>query len=436
LVATIGFSQPLQAAPGQPAKVIHLAPSGGDDTAALQAALDAGTVTPNLTIRLAAGTFTIQPVYVEGFRGKILGAGKNATLIRAVLGSQPVVHPKVLFPSLLYFMDSDVAMEDMSVEVPEGASVESWDIPYFGYYGVRCYNDIIGGGGTTRGSASFRRMHFKSARVSDPATTPNLDGFSAYFGIMIVGWVRQYPGTGDWSFRFTDFSCDIVVDQCDFTELGGGIVAGQLTDSRVRFVNSTAWTMEDCFQGFDYVNSSVHIEGNRWRSTWWGPFLLVQNVFSTGRYGIDCVVVNNHITVENDAIWGTGSGMTYIDVWGRPDLAADGPNPVSRFHVLNNEFHMNGSTDIPAEPYSGAAISIRNRNQGVIVANNRISGASQMGVELEDCREAKVLANDFSDFNPVRADIVLSSTTCDSQVVAKPGDTVEDSGTNNKILPK
>ena len=67
----------LLAAPALAATTITVTPSGGDDTAAIQAAFDAAVQAgPGSTVQLTAGHFYTNDILVQNFRGYFKGAGK------------------------------------------------------------------------------------------------------------------------------------------------------------------------------------------------------------------------------------------------------------------------------------------------------------------------------------------------------------------------
>ncbi len=61
---------------------IHVIPSGGNDTATLQCAVDTAIASGRRTsITLAAGTFHSRQIVARGFVGGLHGAGKHRTII-------------------------------------------------------------------------------------------------------------------------------------------------------------------------------------------------------------------------------------------------------------------------------------------------------------------------------------------------------------------
>jgi hypothetical protein len=115
--------------------VPELLPSGGDDTAQLQAAL-ASCVDPLTAchIRLGEGVFNTDVLLVSGFNGKISGHGKDLTTIRAIPktrnGPLPFDEEPTLespYPVLLHFADnSKVAISNLTVDVPAGTTTDPY----------------------------------------------------------------------------------------------------------------------------------------------------------------------------------------------------------------------------------------------------------------------------------------------------------------------
>ncbi len=104
-----------------------LAPSGGDDTAALQAALDrCAGARRECSVALCAGVFPTGILRVRGFRGTPGGAGARDTVLRA-LPELPVSDRPGFFrddpfdgawPYLVQFIEGSVRIRDLGVSVP------------------------------------------------------------------------------------------------------------------------------------------------------------------------------------------------------------------------------------------------------------------------------------------------------------------------------
>jgi hypothetical protein len=124
------------------ARIVTLAPSGGDDTSHLQAALDrCAALGAGCTVRLEAGTFYVGQIVSRGFDGVLAGAGHDVTVIERL--PSPDVHPfhegvttaagAVTWPSTLTFIDASLMMVALSVRVPivhfHGARPAAADAP-------------------------------------------------------------------------------------------------------------------------------------------------------------------------------------------------------------------------------------------------------------------------------------------------------------------
>lgn len=111
-------------------------PSGGDDTATIQAAFDAAVVAgPGSTVRLQEGTYCVySPVIVRGFVGSWVGAGQGQTTVKTCAEIFPVpayieadpAHPgdpllEIISPFVFIEVDGkpsqDVHISDMAVNL-------------------------------------------------------------------------------------------------------------------------------------------------------------------------------------------------------------------------------------------------------------------------------------------------------------------------------
>ena len=104
--------------------VVH--PSGGDDTAHIQAAFNAAVKAgPGSVVQLSAGTFHTNAIWVKGFNGTVRGAGEGATVIdtpRALDPSVPGVNsdPAATHETqsfLVGFSGGSVTVSDMSIDI-------------------------------------------------------------------------------------------------------------------------------------------------------------------------------------------------------------------------------------------------------------------------------------------------------------------------------
>jgi hypothetical protein len=80
--------------------VITVPPSGGDDTATIQAAFDnAVAAGPGSTVQLQAGTYCVYaPIIVRGFDGQWIGVGRDETTVRTCTKPAPFPVPAFIVP--------------------------------------------------------------------------------------------------------------------------------------------------------------------------------------------------------------------------------------------------------------------------------------------------------------------------------------------------
>lgn len=117
---------------GMDARTVRVEPSGVDDTAALQDALEACRfASSGCNVELAAGSFKARPLLVFGFRGALRGPGKDTTVIEALPGIDVVdAEPAVIavaptttepWPFLVTFVDGDVEISDLTLRIGDAA---------------------------------------------------------------------------------------------------------------------------------------------------------------------------------------------------------------------------------------------------------------------------------------------------------------------------
>ena len=110
-------------------------PSGGDDTAMLQAALNDGVSHPGSTVQLAAGTYLTKQLSAENFHGTFKGKGMDVTIIEAlpnlevsqeipIWNSPPSLGNK--YPMLILFFGGDVKVSDMTIRANEINPLAGW----------------------------------------------------------------------------------------------------------------------------------------------------------------------------------------------------------------------------------------------------------------------------------------------------------------------
>ncbi|MFX1379624.1 MAG: right-handed parallel beta-helix repeat-containing protein [Promethearchaeota archaeon] len=107
-----------------------VSPSGGDDTANIQAAFDAAG--PRDTVQLTAGQFYTNEIFVVNFYGTFKGTGKDLTKIDVLRGLDPGasgVSSPMGSPHIFTFLGGDVDISDLSFDITPYEPAEPWGPP-------------------------------------------------------------------------------------------------------------------------------------------------------------------------------------------------------------------------------------------------------------------------------------------------------------------
>lgn len=244
------------------ASVWRVSPSGGEDTTALQCAIDEAIAAgPGTTIELQPGTFQTAQLVATGFDGALRGHGASVTVITNIDRPLPVtmpyleVHPTPERPAavLLTFVNANVTVADLAVVLRGEAPVEAWTV--FGLDPLHVFNSAIMVLGD-HATAVFERIRVEGA------PSPELFGMNTINGIYFEGFVPM----------------------SDPQALGGRF---ELTDSVVRGVASGApvFNLRDAdvvisgnvFEGVLFGSEAAALEG--------GSYLFAGNRVSASWYG-------------------------------------------------------------------------------------------------------------------------------------------------------
>jgi hypothetical protein len=127
--------QPVSASGCDPAYVTQVgnafivAPTGEDDTANLQCALDAAAAAgPGSTVQLINGTYWTGLIEVNGFHGSLMGAGKDRTTITTV----PNMYCPDGWPELITFREGDIHIADLTFDISKSHPCQPWEHPFMG----------------------------------------------------------------------------------------------------------------------------------------------------------------------------------------------------------------------------------------------------------------------------------------------------------------
>ncbi|MFX0076531.1 MAG: right-handed parallel beta-helix repeat-containing protein [Candidatus Hermodarchaeota archaeon] len=341
-------------------ETITVSPSGGDDTANLQAAFDAAIAAgPGSTVQLTEGQFYSNEVFIYNFYGTFKGMGKD-TVIDVLRGFDPGA-PGVAGlggepPHIFNFIGGDVYITDMSFDITPFETAEPWDVGFTdllspiliageinsrvenvkvtghdgtaGYpdwhplFGVKAYNvraGVILGSALSSciGTHTITNCEFDSLWLGISAYMwmsseikikhntikggaigiINADNINSNFEIS-HNYIEANAYAGIWVMQFAPFACQWLIRHNTIkpTILADGISLQDFTAGSLKGVVSHNKIELDTFWG------------GIWTSDVSNAFISNNIVRGTGDYGIVCAFANNNMLLGNnvqnvDASW-------------------------------------------------------------------------------------------------------------------------------------
>jgi len=406
-------------------------PNGVDDTANIQAALDACVAHgPGCTVQLAAGTYLTRQLVEYHFDGTFRGMGIDITTIQALpnlpvtinqnVSEEPQCQPNTttcIWPSLVIFVDGKIRVSDLTFNIPSVPATQPW---FLGGSSITMMFEALG----FRGQYPQYPTHAWIDRIrilGQPDSSPSNWGFNVMMGAHFTGELPKGPKLHDYYFLSGSFT----VRNSDFNTLFVGV-------SQDGFVKSSQITI-----------GGSHLAGNH-----------LENGFG----GLDIESSENSTF---DISYNESSGM-YAGMWVVPwDLTIFVPSSPSRYLIHDNKFvgtaqGANGMylLDDPTNPWIQAAIwnnTIEVQDtlseamyayytKGTAIWNNTITGTDGIdAIGLYSSTLGTVINNNVSGFTVDstvgNAQIYLDPyTTKDLIVCAEPSDTVLNQGTNNTVI--
>jgi hypothetical protein len=422
---------------------IILYPSGGDDTAQIQAAFDMVAGKKRSTIELSTGIFTVsEPIQAVDFDGTFKGAGKDATIVQTVdefgLGRLPLYPHSWVFA---FYQENKgtsrgtatkIALSDMTIQAVGNTQTWSQFGMEFKFYLFLVW--ITGGyemieiepdayrleGRKSFVSSSFTRMRF----LGDPMAS-----YGVADGIAI-----QELG-----------SIDVVGGAVDPYMMGMGakplIGKHTVTDSEFE------WVLRHSASLIGLYDSTFMFDRNTVSFSYfpWGAAL---GCFST---------YSSYVRVSHCETFHSGLADIATAHWYFPLDGVD-PSP-TKYYFAHNTIQM-----IPGVPWAGIEILDRTmegqkvytvnlvmlRNTFICegstaiyashvdrakLINNIVEGAGPIAIEVDGPSDRWfLLCNDLEDFTESVADIYLGPESTNCFAVVHDTDTIEDQGTDNRII--
>ncbi len=405
-------------------------PSGVDDTATLQTALDYGASHAGCVLQLSAGKYLTRQLFVENFCGTIKGMGMGKTTIEA-LSKLPVTSddpfysnpngPQNPWPVLMQFTDGDVSFSDLAITFPAAHATQDY-IDYNGSEKVT-RNILIYVLRVTGQSANLllNRVKMEGGLAAQP--DPNYGRLNNYMAVDFEP--LTFPGT---------LSGTLTVTASVFLNNNGSILAFALDPGKVIIGGSPS--AGNLFQDVEqpvYLqfleNSSSEVSYNNMVRTDWVGIGLNQACCGPSRTSSKFVVRHNTITVlptygSYYGYWWP-DGIELIDY----DWPSESPSVKSEFFVSDNTILLAHDT--------GAGVYAL-QDAGNTIANNRISGTGWAALFLDGSTQDTLIGNNVQHHTSEvegMAPVTLWFNSSLNTVVGGPNAAnAVDWGTNNTVV--
>jgi len=399
-------------------------PSGGDDTAMLQKALDEAVAKgPGTTVQLAAGTYLTRQLVAYDFRGTFRGAGEKKTTIEARKNlpvnlpnsfqeNWPLPSATCHWPCLITFVDGDIRVSDLAVREPwsNGTATGPYINPTFGNTENGLYDVILFMGKNP--------TNVVVERVSIEGLQDDSDwGFNVAMGLDYSSYYPASSTLGDYCFLEGNFT----VQNCSFNNMFSCVsFDGRHRDNRVIIGGSpdSGNVCENNCVALDLEpaqNAMFDVSFNR-ASAYWAA-MWEYNLYSTNLG--DFTPSTSYFLIHDNRFTALGAGTEGI--W----LVDNPASPWIRASIYNNKIDTQGASD---------GILLQN-TKGASIWHNAITGTSNDAISLTGATQCAVIDNDFSGFTWSLADIYLDPGSSRNLVVcSSPKDTVQDLGTNDTII--
>jgi hypothetical protein len=406
-------------------------PNGTDDTANIQAALDACVKHgPSCTVQLGAGTYRTSQLVANGFKGTFKGAGKDQTIIEA-LPALSVTAPDFSiageclpnltdcrWPSLIIFVDGDIAVSDLAIHVTAAGGRATAPHAFFGST-LTSLVDALRFMGQARTDVTIDRIAIEGRRDS---ATSSLVGFNLVNGILYAGELPRsskpfdyHTLDGTFNVRSSSFSTmDTGVGADGFLASVTGTIGGSSeAGNQFRDVNTgiDLQTAQDSVFDVSF-NTSAAISRNVSVGPWQPAFVPS----SPSQYAIH----------DNALATSASSGDRAAGII----LHDDATRPWIQAKVTNNTIKLLAPI--------GEGIEVENATGTQISGNSVIGTAGYDAIGLVAGSGGSISGNNVGGFTPDpsfgTAQIYLDAGTTHASVTcAQPGDTVRDLGTGNVV---
>jgi hypothetical protein len=398
-------------------RTITVEPSGGDDTAAVQAALDACvTFGPGCTVHLTEGTFHTQQLVAREFRGTFRGAGQDATVLqpfeRFTVSSDEVAvarppTPENPWPFHVVFIGGDVTVSDLTLRMTGEEPAHPWTL-----FGLEW--TVMAASLTITGEETEATVE----RVTVEGGPGGFEGVNLINGIYTEGFLPPSDDPDPTVYATPlPMRGTFVIRDSTFRSLGWGTPLFNLTDAQVLIENNR---YEGTFSGGDAQDVG--------RST----VVVRDNVLEDVAIGFEVIQGGQSAP----------SGPSTFVVHGNE---FDGVSAVAvRLSDLENERTIGAVVDGNTFRLDGDAVAVTGSHaDGVVVRGNVVRGDGRAFVEIgvapdEDSAPTPavgwvIAGNDAAGLSVTDALVTLGSGSDGTIVVCDGAGTVSDEGVANVV---
>jgi hypothetical protein len=429
VILLVGSEDPLVVDVADPGRVFTVSPTGADDTANLQVALDACVSEgPGCTVRLTEGTFHTAMLEVTGFDGFFRGAGQGVTVVTSLpdlkCAEQAAKHS---YPVLIKFREGHPQISHLTFQITDPEPCEEpWT-------------------GILRGNPTYVQavIQIAGAQIDETfnCTNPALD--VAQSSIDHVGFMGSPAGgvhsllliagdgtigKGDCVARYKPLGGTHSVTNSTFQDAGWGVDA-TITDGSLTVGGSpsTVNTFENCRRGiatYEDSNADIEVSYNEISNASGGGVIVSRGW--QARNGGHPLPALSRVTISHNTIHA-------IDQAKGIQLTDRGPS-------------LGGEKTLDAIVYGNQILLTDARSYGIwgtgaqdiLVLDNTISGSGDAGIHMGSEQSDSgwvILRNDVADLRAQSAHILLGVHSNEITVVgSSTKTTVADLGANNTLV--
>jgi hypothetical protein len=407
-----------------------VAPTGGDDTALLQAQLDrCSGAGPGCSVRLCSGVFRTGILRVRDFRGTLRGAGASATTLRALpelpvntnatgfLRDDPFAPGSDPWPYLLQFVEGRATIQDLGILIPDPPDPQRPTSGWFLLEDLGPFFELRGAillTGRERVDFEVRRV-----RVEAEADALSLLETTAFGGVEFAGLL--FDPAADPSFPVFPARGSFRMSDSELVGMASGTPMSELAQS-LAIVSQNRYRTALAVDVIDVDHSQVAILSNRWQVSMRGV-QVIQNLDGAPSLASG-IWVDGNFGVLSPFFAGTGDGIAFQD----PIDASPSPGESVLWATRNRLEQRDGAGPAASGITAVGAADLR-------LLDNRLKGAVGVGIRVDVTRGCLVAGNSTSGLSTgTGPDVHLGPGTQGCTARVGRDDLVLDQGAGNRVI--